>query len=49
MSGEEKTITIRINRKECRIPVNSITYAQVNDKLCSIHLFGEDTPLFAFF
>ncbi|MCD7834727.1 MAG: LytTR family transcriptional regulator [Lachnospiraceae bacterium] len=44
MSGEEKTITIRINRKECRIPVNSITYAQVNDKLCSIHLFGENTP-----
>jgi len=44
MSGVEKSITVRINRKECQLPVNSITYAQVNDKLCTIHLYGEETP-----
>ncbi|MCD8347971.1 MAG: LytTR family transcriptional regulator [Lachnospiraceae bacterium] len=44
MSDEKETISVRINRKECQIPVNSITYAQVSDKLCTIHLYGEDTP-----
>ncbi|MCD8336748.1 MAG: LytTR family transcriptional regulator DNA-binding domain-containing protein [Lachnospiraceae bacterium] len=44
MEGTEKTITVRINRKERQIPVNSIMYAQVSDKLCAIHLYGEDTP-----
>ncbi len=39
-----KQITLRINRKETQIPLENIVYAQVTDKLCTIYLYGENTP-----
>ncbi|MCD7714865.1 MAG: LytTR family transcriptional regulator DNA-binding domain-containing protein [Lachnospiraceae bacterium] len=48
MAGNRKAIgeqiTLRINRKETQIPLENIMYAQVTDKLCTIYLYGEDTP-----
>ncbi len=48
MAGNRKTIgkqiVLRVNRKECSIPLENIVYAQVTDKLCTIYLYGSATP-----
>ncbi|MCD7743950.1 MAG: LytTR family transcriptional regulator DNA-binding domain-containing protein [Lachnospiraceae bacterium] len=40
MTEKDQTITVMVNRKECKIPVSSIVYAQVKDKLCTIFLYN---------
>lgn len=49
MADKQKSISVMVNRKECKIPLESIVYAQVSDKLCTIHLYGSAAPPFAFF
>ncbi|MCD8015755.1 MAG: LytTR family transcriptional regulator DNA-binding domain-containing protein [Lachnospiraceae bacterium] len=40
MADVNQTITVMVNRKECKIPVSNIIYAQVEDKLCTIFLYN---------
>ncbi|MCD7885604.1 MAG: LytTR family transcriptional regulator [Lachnospiraceae bacterium] len=45
MAEKQKSISVMVNRKECKIPLESIVYAQVNDKLCTIYLYGNTPPI----
>ncbi|MCC8045763.1 MAG: LytTR family transcriptional regulator [Clostridiales bacterium] len=45
MAEKQKSISVMVNRKECKIPLESIVYAQVNDKLCTIYLYGSTPPI----
>ncbi|MCD7955061.1 MAG: LytTR family transcriptional regulator [Lachnospiraceae bacterium] len=45
MAEKQKSISVMVNRKECQIPLESIVYAQVSDKLCTIYLYGGTPPI----